>query len=301
MGTALCQPCILRLGLILLVLSTCWPQGVQAAPLPPIRTPAVAVATIDGVAYLSVTARDVPLQGLLAEVAHQGGFTVTGRPSGERLTSVEILKAPLDRALRKLLSGENVIFLYDQPIEGRPAKLQRVILLGALASAGGQTRSDPTVDRGGGGTMTPVAGEPASVVPDEAETFDPDGPVEYLLLLTDHQDPRMRTAALEALTLHEDDERARRTLMDHIADPDTNIRLLVVGLLGPFIMPWPGAEEVVMGALRDPVSAVRHLALQTLWEASSPARANALQLALHDEDAVLRARAEELLPEVPNE
>jgi hypothetical protein len=87
--------------------------------------------------------------------------------------------------------------------------------------------------------------------------------------------------------------------MDHIRDPDPDIRLVVVGLLGPFMTQWPGAEDVVMTALRDPVATVRHLALQIMWEASSPAISEAIQLALRDEAAALRTRAEELLHEVP--
>jgi hypothetical protein len=105
----------------------------------------------------------------------------------------------------------------------------------------------------------------------------------------------MRKAALEALTLHDGDEQARSTLMDGIRDPGPNIRLTVLGLLGPFVRQWSEAEEVVMTGLRDSMTSVRHLAFQIMWEASSPAMADALQLALLDEDPGIRARAEELL------
>ena len=52
-------------------------------------------------------------------------------------------------------------------------------------------------------------------VPERADAFDPDGPLESLLSLTTHPDSRMRTAALEALTRHTGDKRARQTLMEH--------------------------------------------------------------------------------------
>ncbi|HEV8714583.1 MAG TPA: hypothetical protein VGX03_17360 [Candidatus Binatia bacterium] len=105
----------------------------------------------------------------------------------------------------------------------------------------------------------------------------------------------MRTAALEALTLHPQDEQARRKLMNGIRDADPHIRSVVVGLLGPFVTQWLGAEEVIMGALNDPVPSVRQLALLMLWEASSSRIADALNIALHDNDAGIRVQAGEFI------
>jgi len=119
--------------------------------------------------------------------------------------------------------------------------------------------------------------------------------------LTTHPDQRMRTAALEALTLHPEDERARRTLIAHLGDPDLHIRTAALGLLGPFVTQWPGAEDVVMTALGDPAPVVRQLALLTLSEASSPRALDALHRALHDEDMAVRDRAAELLGEAASE
>ena len=75
-----------------------------------------------------------------------------------------------------------------------------------------------------------------------------------------------------------------------------------LGLLGPIITRWPGAEDVVMmTSLQDPVAEVRQLALLTMWEASSPGLAGALHWALLDRDPGVRARAKGLFRRVPVE
>jgi hypothetical protein len=289
-------------AIVLVVMGMGWPRGVSATLSPPVSPPSVSVATIDGAEHLSVSAGGSLLRALLSEVAHRAGFTITGTVAAERPISVEFQRVPLDRALKKLLSGENFIFLYDQPVEGGPAKLQRVILLGSGTSAPEGTGSEPAAEPADGTPAVPAVVEPAAVIPEGAEAFDPDGPLEDLLPLIAHQDPRMRTAALEALTLHADDERARRTLMEHIADPDPTIRTVVVGLLGPFVTQWPGAEAVVLtAALHDPTPEVRQLALLTLSEASSTQGLEALHRARQDADPEVRTRAEELLQDVAHE
>jgi hypothetical protein len=247
-----------------------------AAASPGLPGAFVSVSSADGIVFLSVRAQAAPLRDLLFEVARLAGFRIDERVPPGRTISVEFKGLPLDLALKRLLSAEDFIFVYDPSSEGNSAKLRWVILLGPASSLQGGT-------------------ETAQAAPKDIRAFDPDAPLEQLLPLTDHQDPEMRRAALEALTLHEGDERARWKLMDQIRDPDPNIRSAVVGLLGPFVKQWPGAEDVIMTALRDPDPGVRRLALHTMWEASSPKSSEALQLGLLDADPGVRARAEELL------
>jgi len=295
---------VLRFGaaMVFAVMVMGWPRGASATQSLPVPTPAVSVVTIEGAELLSVTARGASLRALLSEVARQAGFKVTGTVSTERMVSVELSGVPLDRALRKLLSGESFIFLYNQPAGGGPAKLQRMILLGSGSSAQAEVNVEPAADLANRAQAIPAAVEAAAVIPEGAEAFDPDGPLEHLLPLTAHRDPGMRTAALEALTLHDGDEQARRTLMEHIADPDLNVRAVVVGLLGPFVTQWPGAEEVVLtAALQDPAPGVRQLALLMLSEASSSRGLDTLYHALHDVDSEVRVRAEELLRDAASE
>jgi HEAT repeat protein len=137
--------------------------------------------------------------------------------------------------------------------------------------------------------------------PEGADAFDPDGPLESLLSLTAHPDPRMRTAALEALTRHTGDKRAHQTLIEHISDPDPHTRIVALGLLGPFVTQWPGAEEAVMAALQDPAPQVRQLALLTLSETAGFDASEPLHKALHDADPGVRTRAEELLRNMTSE
>jgi hypothetical protein len=255
-----------------------WPLGAAAAASPPIPAASVLVTSDGGVDLVSVTAQVAPLRALLSEVARLPGLQVEEVVPTGRTVSVEFKGLPLDQALKRLLSAEDFIFVYDQPGKGDSTKLRRVILLGPST----QQQEGPIT-------------RPAQAALEYGQPFDPDAPLEQLLPLTDHHDPRRRRAALEALTLHEGDDQARRKLMDHIRDPDPNIRSVVVGLLGPFVTQWPGAEDVMMTALHDAAARVRRLALQTLWESSSPKLSEALQLGLLDEEPGVRARAEELL------
>ncbi|HEV8306843.1 MAG TPA: hypothetical protein VGW35_04190 [Methylomirabilota bacterium] len=248
---------------------------------------------------VSITAAGAPLRAVLAELARRAGFEVSEVTPVGRTVSVQFKRLPLDRALEQLLRGENFVLVYGRPAEGGPDRLRRVILLGsAIRGAGARSAEEPQASAPDLPAGLPTAEgdeESAPMLPDGAELFDPDGPIEQILALTAHRDPRMRTAALEALTLHAADERARQALMQHITDPDADVRSVVVGLLGAFLTEWPGAEDVVMGALRDPAASVRHLAIHTLWESSTPRAAEAIQLALQDEDPKIRAFAQELL------
>jgi hypothetical protein len=242
----------------------------------------------------------VPLGVLLGDVARLAGFRVTEMVPTERTVSVEFAGLSLDQAIKQLLAGESFVLVYGETWPGGSTELREVILLGSSpresVSIGG-AKAGPS----DGGDVAPVSEEPPRVVPQDAHAFNPDGPLEQLLALTVHRDPRMRKAALEALTLHGEDERARRALMDAIRDPDPNIRAVVLGLLGPFVTAWPGAEEVVMTALRDPVVRVRQLAVRRISEASTPRLSAALYLALGDEHPGVRALTTALLRGAPVE
>ncbi len=265
-----------------LILNVNWPQWAMAALLPSAPVPAVSVVTTERAELLSVTTQAAPLSVLLAEIAYRAGFTISGTISTERLVSIEFIAAPLEQALGSLLRDENFIFLFYQP-EGGPEKLQQVIFLGSGQRAASFTD------------------EPPRVAPEGADAFDPDGPLESLLSLTAHPDSRMRTAALEALTRHSGDERARQTLMEHLADLDPYIRTVALGLLGPFVTQWSGAEEAVRAALQDPAPQVRQLALLTLAETAGLNAREALHEALHDADPGVRTRAAELLRDTTSE
>ena len=219
---------------VLAVVLTAQLWGIAAAS-PALPAAFVSVSSADGIVFLSVRAQAVPLRALLFEAARLVGFQIDERVPPGRTISVEFKGLPLDLALKRLLSAEDFIFVYDPPSEGNSTKLRWVILLGPASSL-----------QGG------AIAETAQAAPKDIRAFDPDAPLEQLLPLTDHHDPEMRRAALEALTLHEGDEQARWKLMDQIRDPDPNIRSAVVGLLGPFVTQWPGAEDVIMTALRDP-------------------------------------------------
>ena len=267
-----------------LILNVSWQQWAMGALLPSAPVPAVSVVTTEGVELLSVTTQAASLSVILAEIAHRAGFTIIGTVSTERIVSIEFTAAPLDQALGSLLRDENFIFLFRQLVEGGPEELQQIIFLGSKRPAAHFTDEPHMV-----------------AVPEGADAFDPDGPLESLLSLTTHPDSRMRTAALEALTRHTGDERAHQTLMEHLSDLDPHIRTVALGLLGPFVTQWSGAEEAVIAALEDPAPQVRQLALLTLSETAGFNAREALHKALHDADPGVRTRAEELLRDMISE
>ena len=162
----------------------------------------VSVSSADGIVFLSVKSQAAPLRALLFEAARLAGFRIDERVPPGRTISVEFKGLPLDLALKRLLSAEDFIFVYYPPSKGNSTKLRCVILLGPASS------------------LQEGLAETAQAAPKDIRAFDSDAPLEQLLPLTDHHDPEMRRAALEALTLHEGDERARWKLMDQIRDPE---------------------------------------------------------------------------------
>jgi HEAT repeats len=247
---------------------------------------------------LSVTAREVSLGAVLAEIARVVGFEVTGAVSGERPVSVEFERLPLDRALRRLLPEQSVMFVYGEG-EAGSVRLRQVVLV----SSG--------TPEGPGGTATPRAGtspdasaasgDPPRPLPAQASLLETlqdhsaDVPVEQLLQLTGHRDPAVRAATLQVLARHPGDEQAREVLLSHARDPDPEIRSVTLSLLGDLLSQWPEVEETVMAGLRDPVPATRKTALHAIWDAYSPRAAEALRLALADDDPAIRVTAQELL------
>jgi hypothetical protein len=275
-------------GLVLLSRTICSPSLTVAGPSSPVSSVSISVTSDTGVDFLSVMAREVSLRFLLAEIATRAGFQLTELVPIERRVSVVYNRSPLDQALTRILQEEGLSFIFIYNGREFP-KLKRVLLLGAHAKGLSSPTAQSPALSDGREDFTLSSEGPDQIVPENAEVFDPDAPLEQLLEWTAHGDPRMRTAALEALTLHPQDEQARRKLMDGMKDSDPHIRSVVIGLLGPFVTQWLGAEEVVMEALTDPAPSVRRLARLVLWEASSSRIADALNLALQGNDAGMRA------------
>jgi hypothetical protein len=282
-----------KLGVLARVIGGALAVGMSSPQAVPATT--VSLASEDGQVLLSVRAEAEPLGVLLSEVARLASFEVVEVSPAEETVSEEFSCLPLPLALDRLLSGTNFVAVYEHTATGGTGKLERIIVLGSRAPAERVAAVSPFIPAADGGDLLPVSEEPPHVVPDGAEALRPDATVEQLLRLAADRDPRMRVVALEALTLHGEDERARRTLVEGTLDPDLNIRSVALGLLGPFVGQWVGAEDAVMVALSDPVALVRQLALRTMWEASRPRASDALHSALQDRDAGVRALAHELL------
>lgn len=249
---------------------------------------------------LSVTARETFLRDLLAEVARRAGFQITEVvPLAEQSVTVEFASLPIERGLQQILAGQSFALVYRGP-RGGPDRLSRLLVLGPDYR---HSRVAPdswplTPD----GPRPAEVDEPPRILPDDADAFDPDGPIEPILALVQHPDYRMRIAALEALRGRGDDPRAPRAILDAMRDSEPRLRNVAVGLLGSHLADWPGAEEAVWSAVHDVIAPIRGIALTTLWEGSSPLAHAALQLALQDVDPGVRALAEALArPEAAGE
>jgi len=249
---------------------------------PPGRAASVAGAWEDGTYLLSVTAKEVPLEALLLQVARLADFQIEGVPVTDRTVSIELDRWPLDRALRRLLQLESFVFVSSGLGDGGALRPGRLMLLGS-----GRARD----------TMSPPETTPLAQAAPEVgfAAFNPDAPLGQLLPFIADKHGSVRTAALEALTGHAEDPLARRLLLEHISDPDPEVRSFALTLLAPYVAQWSGAEDVVLTAVLDRVPSIRQLALQVLVESSSSRGAEAMRLARMDPDAEVRAWADELL------
>ena len=257
----------------------------RAGALPPAPTSAVsvAVAAHGGDVLVSVVARTAALSAVLSEVGRQAGIEIVMLGPAEPSISVEFPFLRVDRALERLLAGGSFALVYDGTSTGRPRRI--------IVAASGPPRLAGTV--GTSAVEPPEADDAPRIVPEDTGILDAGASVEHFLAQAAHPDRRLRTAALQGLTLHEEDDRARRALMDHVTDADPYVRTVAIVTLGRFLAEWPGAEDHLVTALQDPVARVRALALHTLVQASSPRAPEAVTRALDDADAVVRSFAAE--------
>lgn len=227
---------------------------------------------------VTIHARNASVRGILAELARAGSFEIVEVLPAEGSISVTVERQPLDRTIRRILASAGVSFvlLYDS---ASPPRLRRLLVLGVRQEA---VLHDEGED----------SGETTST--DGVVRPDTTSPIEDLLELADHPDQRTRSGALEVLSNHPDDERARQTLVDKTTDPDPRVRSVALGTIGRNLVRWLGAEGSALRALYDPEPSVRLLALQLLWEAHAPRLSEALAIGASDGDAAIRSRAEEL-------
>jgi hypothetical protein len=257
--------------------------------------------------FLSVTARNVPLRTLLAEIAARAGFQLTELLPVTQTLSVICRRSPLDVALKQLLQdeGANFMFVYHPH---SPQRLQQVVLLRADTAGKGRFRShslvwSPQPQAAACVRLTTERAqernEQEATVEAEVPLFEADTSLEALLASTSSADVHVQTAALEALaSLYATETRAQQAVMAGMQDPDPYVRSLIVGTLGLVLPQWPGAEELLMGALSDPEPEVRRRALSVLWDKAPPRSNEVLTIALQDTDPAIRGQAHELLQEV---
>jgi hypothetical protein len=273
-----------------LVLVLGWATASAALGPPPASGISVAITAEGPVDTVSIDARQVPVGAVLSELGRRAGFEVQGIVASQRPVSVELRRLPLDQALKRLLEGKSFVLIYGEHAKRGTARLERLVLLGDDDGIGLASRAD------GWGPEASIEEADASAYDSEARGFNAEASAEALLHLASSENPRSRAAALEALASHAtEDWRARQALLDHVSDPELEVRSVVIGVLGAFVDEWPGVEEAMMQAVVDPAVTVRHLALQTLSALATPRAGEAVRLALDDADPMMRAFARTLL------
>jgi hypothetical protein len=278
-----------------------------AASSLPASSLAVSLAVEGEDDFVSVTARNVPLRTVLTEIATRAGFQLTEMLPVTQTVSVVCRRAPLDVALRELLQGEGAsfMFVYHSPA---PQRLHQVVVLRVDPTAKERFLSHSMVwsPQPQAAACVRLTAERAQERPEletpveaDGQSFEADTSLEALLASATSADVQAQTSALEALaSLYATEARARQTVMAGMRDPDPYVRSLLVGTLGPVLTQWPGAEELLMGALSDTEPEVRRRALSVLWDKAKPRSNEVLNIALYDTDPEIRRQAKELLQEV---
>jgi HEAT repeat protein len=270
-----------------------------AAPAVPPSSVAISLTTHAGRDLLSIRLQEAPLHVVLSAVATQAGFELLELVPIEQTVSAICYRAPLDQALSQILqnSGVNFVLVY----QGKDrAKLKQAIVLGTPARKrdGPAPAISALPDEGECLTGAPSATWNDTLTPQhlgELNEVGGDGSLADLLEQTTHWDPQVRATAIETLSQHGTDARARKQVMESVHDPDPYVRSIAIGTLGPVMTEWPGAEETLLAALGDPEPSVRRHALVILGEKAGPRATEALTLALQDSDPEIRAQAREFL------
>ncbi len=229
----------------------------------------VSIAVEGGDDFLSVTARNVPLRTLLAEIAARADFQLTELLPVTQPLSVVCRRAPLDVALKQLLQDEGASFMFVYHPHS-PQRLQQVVVLRADTAGKGRFRRHSL-----GWSPQPAAAacvrltaeraqerhEPEARVEADVPFFEADTSLDALLASTTSADVHVQTAALEALaSLYATEARAQQAVMAGLRDPDPYVRSLTIGTLSLVLTQWPGAEELLMGALSAAEPEVRRRA-----------------------------------------
>jgi hypothetical protein len=225
----------------------------------------------------------------MTEIAALAGFQFVELVPTERSVSVTLSNVPVDQALSRILYAEQLNFVLVYQDE-ESTKLRRVLVA--------ESRHRHVTPPKGGAETPEMEAEPSEVGVEDRKIFGPETPLEQILGWAVHPDPEIRTAALEALALHEANEQARVKLAESVNDSDASVRLFAIGLLGPFLVQWPQAQDVVMEALQDHEPSIRRLALVALWESSSARIGEALNLALRDHEPEIRDQARKFADEM---
>jgi hypothetical protein len=237
---------------------------------------------------LTVIGRNVPLATVLQEVARRSGVGIVGMPSLTETVSANFQRVPIEEGLRRLLVGQNAIFVYEQRTgtTSSGSALVGVTILPTGVERQPRQRDvevDPGSDVTGGrgeddefgrliaaavGAFEPAVRQQAVVALGDQGRLEATEP---LLGALKDDDPQVRAsavAALQQLLASSGSEALPSSKLAEIAtgDANTEVRIAALEVLRLIVLEWNDsrAETGLKQALQDADLVVRATAEQFL-------------------------------------
>lgn len=242
---------------------------------------------------VSLTARDVPLQDVVHEIAEQHDLRLVQHLVLDRLISIEIERQPLPQVLDEIFADESY-------------QLYRAVAKEDAAGAGNPIPGALWIFSEGS-VLAPAAtlyfeaivlegevGEKKEAIRELRRLGTPDA-VQTLSQALGDDDPRVRNAAMEALSSIGGDE-ALAALASASVHDDARVRGEAAYALA--MAGGNSSIEYLSLALHDEDPRVRSAAIDSLGDIGDARSISVIQQALQDPDLAIRERALEVINEI---
>lgn len=266
-------PILISFSLLLIpVSSVAGPEGILDRDSP-------FVVQVQG-QHLTVRVRDIPLERILGEIAHQTWIRVVFHGSAESRLSADFSNVSLDEGLRRLSREMNCAFIFASKKSERDEVEIREIIIYPEGPETGTKAVEPVM----------IGGE-KRVPEEQKEVF-----LVSLLRSLEDKDPLVREGAVDFLSEFRDEKVMEHLSMVLLEDQDEDVRASAARALGNFRD--ERAMDALLNALQDEEFWVRENVLRALGQVGGVMGISGLEAALEDEDKDTRELAADLLADV---